>query len=63
MERHQNVIHSYPTSWRSVRTGDLTPDRSDADGARGTLRSPLILQPLDLKEAGTDNNSQKLSPF
>lgn len=39
--------------------GDLTADCSDA---RGTLRSPLIRQPLDFKEAAADNN-QKLSSF
>lgn len=37
--------------------GDLTTDCSDADDARGTLRAPLILQPVILNWL-----QQKLSP-
>lgn len=38
-----------PTSWRSVRAV-ISPQTGATDDARGTLRSPLILQPLDIKE-------------
>lgn len=59
MEHHQLVI--IPHLLEECEAGDLTTDRSDADDARGTWRSPLTLQPLVFKDSAADNNQKRSS--